>query len=345
MFKSSSERARSRFGRRVKKVAITVTAASCLLLAVAPVGASASRRLTANVAAKQFVIGSVINDLTNPFLAVMGSAETSEAAKLGVKIDVLSGNVSGTISISKQVSEVQQFISEKVNLILVTPSDPSAIVPVIKQANSAGIPVIAVNTRVGTGAKTVLFVGDNDYAYGVDEGKLVAQAIDGKGTVAVLLGVLGDSPEVLRTQGIDATLKGYPGIHIVSSIADNWVNATNISDVQDLLVKYPNSTLGAVVAEGPEMYAGAEYARSHGDKSTKFIAGDYSKEVETAIKNGSVYGTVDQSPQTEGMLGVQYAFDYLSGKKSLLPAGGIEYIPLPLVTKANVAMYAASWSS
>jgi ABC-type sugar transport system substrate-binding protein len=344
MSKSPIVGARSRFGRRVKKLAIAGTATACLLLAIAPVEASASVLPTANVA-KQFVIGSVINDLTNPFLAVMGNAEQVEAAKLGVKISVLSGNVSGTISISKQVSEVQQFISEKVNLILVTPSDPSAIVPVIKQANSAGIPVIAVNTRVGTGAKTVLFVGDNDYAYGVDEGKLVAQAIGGKGSVAILLGVLGDSPEVLRTEGIDATLKGYPGIHIVSSIADNWVNATNISDVQDLLVKYPNSTLGAVVAEGPEMYAGAEYARSHGDKSTKFIAGDYSKEVETAIKNGSVYGTVDQSPQTEGMLGVQYAFDYLSGKKSLLPAGGIEYIPLPLVTKANVAMYAASWSS
>jgi ribose transport system substrate-binding protein len=294
---------------------------------------------------KQFVVGSVINDLTNPFLAVMGSAEKAEAGKLGIKIDVVSGNVSGTISISKQVSEVQQFISEKVNLILVTPSDPSAIVPVIKQANSAGIPVIAVNTRVGTGAKTVLFVGDNDYAYGVDEGKLVAQAIGDKGSVAILLGVLGDSPEVLRTEGIKATLKAYPGVHVVTSIADNWVNATNISDVQDLLVKYPGTALSAVVAEGPEMYAGAEYARSHADKSTKFIAGDYSKEVETAIKNGSVYGTVDQSPQTEGMLGVQYAFDYLSGKKSLLPAGGIEYIPLPLVTKANVAMYAASWSS
>jgi len=316
-----------------------------LLLAVAPVGASASPRVTTNVATKHFVIGSVINDLTNPFLAVMGSAEQSEAAKLGVKIDVLSGNVSGTISISKQVSEVQQFISEKVNLILVTPSDPSAIVPVIKQANSAGIPVISVNTRVGPGAKTVLFVGDNDYQYGVDEGKLVAQATGGKGSVAILLGVLGDSPEVLRTEGIKATLKAYPGVHIVTSIADNWVNATNISDVQDLLVKYPGTALSAVVAEGPEMYAGAEYARSHGDASTKFIAGDYSKEVETAIKNGSVYGTVDQSPQTEGMLGVQYAVDYLSGKRSLLPAGGIEYIPLPLVTKANVAMYAASWSS
>jgi ribose transport system substrate-binding protein len=178
----------------------------------------------------------------------------------------------------------------------------------------------------------------------VDEGKLVAKAIGGKGNVAVLLGVLGDSPEVLRTEGIDATLKAYPGIHIVTSIADNWVNATNISDVQDLLVKYPGKTLSAVVAEGPEMYAGAEYARSRGDTTTKFIAGDYSKEVETAIKNGSVYGTVDQSPSTEGMLGVEYAFDWLSGKKSLVPAP-IKYIPLPLVTAANVAMYQATWSS
>jgi ABC-type sugar transport system substrate-binding protein len=332
------------FGRKIRYLTVAGTAVSCVALAAAPVASNAAILSHRAKAKSQFVIGSVINDLTNPFLAVLGSAEQSEARKLGMKIDVVSGNVSGTISISKEVSEVQQFISQKVNLILVTPSDPSAIVPAIRQANAAGIPVIAVNTRVGTGAKTVTFVGDNDYQYGVDEGKLVAQALGGKGNVAILLGVLGDSPEVLRTNGIKATLKHYPKIHIVTSLVDNWVNSTNISDVQDLVAKYPGNRLNAVVAEGPEMYAGAEYARSHGHTSMKFIAGDYSKEVEAAIKNGSLYGTVDQDPSTEGVIGVQYAFDYLTGKSSLIQKP-VRYIPLPLVTKSNVAKYNATWSS
>lgn len=290
------------------------------------------------------MIGSVINDMTNPFLAVLASAEQNAAHKDGMTIHVLSGNSNGTISISQQVADMEQLISEHVSMILVTPSDPTAIVPVIKQANAAGIPVIAVNTNVGSGAKVVTFVGADNYSYGVAEGELTAKALNGKGNVALLLGVLGDSPEVLRTEGIKSVLAKYPGIHIVTSETDNWVNGQNISDVQDLLSKYSKGSLNAVVAEGPEMYAGAEYAASHGGSSIKFIAGDYSEQVESALKSKALYGTVDQDPGIQGTLGVQYAYDWLSGHKSEVPQPQ-KYIPLPPVTQTNVASYAATWSS
>jgi ribose transport system substrate-binding protein len=238
---------------------------------------------------------------------------------------------------------VQQLISQGVNLILLTASDPQAIVPAVKLANAAHIPVIAVNTNVGSGASVVTFVGADNYQYGVAEGKLVAKAIGGKGNVALLEGVLGDSPEVLRTNGIKATLAGYPGIRITTTMVDNWVNSQNITDVQNLVAKFGNG-LAAVVAEGPEMYAGAEYARSHGNTTTKFIAGDYSKEVEAAIKSGALYGTVNQDPAQQGTLGVDYAYDWLTGNKSVVPQPRT-YTPLPLITGTNVLRFAASWSS
>jgi ABC-type sugar transport system substrate-binding protein len=308
------------------------------------VATSASANAKTARPASSFVIGSVINDLSNPFLSTMGKAEQAAGAKAGVTVHVVSGSSSGTISISTQISEIQQFVSQKVNAILVTPSDPKAIVPAIKLANQAGIPVFAVNSTVGSGAKTVTFVGDNDYQYGVQEAKLVAQAIHGKGDVALLEGVLGDSPEVLRTNAIEATLKKYPKIKIVTKMVDAWTNPQNITDVQNLLSKYGKTGLAAVVAEGPEMYAGAELARSKGDTSTKFIAGDYSKQVQQAIEKGALYGTVDQSPATEGQMGVQYALDYLKGQKSKIKTPQA-YIPLPLITKANVHKINATWSS
>ena len=292
---------------------------------------------------KHFVIGSVVNDLSNPFLATMAKAEQSEAAKHGIDIHVVSGSAGGTINIGQQISAIQQFISQHVNAILVTASDPKAIVPAVKLANQANIPVIAVNTRVGSGAKVVTFVGDDDYQYGAQEAKLVAQAINNKGNVALLQGVLGDSPEVLRTNAIKATLAGYPGIHIVNTAVDNWTNPQNIADTQNLLSKYGNN-LAAVVAEGPEMYAGANLARSKGNTTTKFIAGDYSTPVEAAIKSGALYGTVNQDPALEGQIGVNYAYDWLSGQKSLVKAPQ-SYIPLPLITKSNVDQVQAKWSS
>jgi ABC-type sugar transport system substrate-binding protein len=332
---------------------LLITGAAAATLSLAACGSSASGSSASGTSSgtssggssgHSYVIGSVINDMTNPYLAAMAQAEQNEAKKYGMTVHVLSGNVDGTISISQQVADVQQLISEHVNMILVTPSDPTAIVPVIKQANAAGIPVIAVNTNVGSGANVVTFVGADNYAYGVAEGELTAKALGGKGNVALLLGVLGDSPEVLRTEGIKAVLAKYPGIHIVTTLTDNWVNSQNISDVQDLLSKYSSGSLNAVVAEGPEMYAGAEYAVSHGGSGIKFIAGDYSKQVAAALKSKALYGTVNQDPDTQGTLGVQYAYDWLTGHKSEVPQPQ-EYTPLPLVTQANVDNYTAIWSS
>lgn len=313
--------------------------AACAGIGVGVVATSAGARTT-----HHFVIGSVINDLSNPFLATMGKAEQAAAAKAGATIHVVSGSSSGTISIGTQIAEVKQFVSEHVNAILLTASNPQAIVPAVKLANKAKIPVFAVNTTVGKGAKTVTFVGDNDYQYGTEEAKLLVQAIHGRGNVALLEGVLGDSPEVLRTNAIHAVLKKYPHIKVVSTLVDNWTNPQNITDVQDLMSKYGTHGLQAVIAEGPEMYAGAELARSRGDKTTAFIAGDYSKQVQQAIERGALYGTVDQSPATEGTMAVQYAVDYLTGKRSKIKTPQA-YIPLPLITKANVRKINATWSS
>jgi len=340
------------YARRVALVVGTLAAAATLAACGSSSKSSSSSGGTGTAASQgssgssshHFVIGSIVNDLSNPFLATMAQAEKSEAAKKGMSIKVVSGSSGGTISIGQQISAIQQFVSEHVNLILCTASDPKAIVPAVKLANQANIPVIAVNTQVGTGAKIVTFVGDNDTQYGVQEAKLVAQAIHDKGDVALLEGVLGDSPEVLRTNAIKSTLAKYPKIHIVTSMVDSWTNPSNITDTQNLLSKYGNNGLAAVVAEGPEMYAGAKLARSKGDKTTKFIAGDYSKQVQQAIQSGALYGTVNQSPAAEGDLGVDDAWDYLTGKKSAVKTPQ-SFIPLPLVTSKNVTKVPATWSS
>jgi ABC-type sugar transport system substrate-binding protein len=302
---------------------------------------SGSSRL-ASVSASHVVIGSVVYDENSvPFLATLGKAQQKEAKAIGVTIHVVNGGNDATT----QVSEVEQFIAEKVSMILLTPSDPKALVPAVKQANAAGIPVISVNTPIasGMGAKVITYVGDNDYTYGLYEGQLIAKAIHYKGNVAVILGVLGTTPEVSRSAGIDFILKKYSAIHIVTTVDDAWTNSQNLAVTEDLLTKYPKGTLQGVVAEGPEMYVGAKYARSQGRNEIMFVAGDYPTEVEAAIKNGSIYGATDQSPVLEGVNSVVAAKNWLTGKKNLVQRP-YDYIPLPVITKANVNQYPSPWT-
>jgi ABC-type sugar transport system substrate-binding protein len=317
-----------------------VAAVGILGTALAACSSSSSGSGTNSTPAKaSYTLGVMINDTTNPFLATMGNALTAEATKYGIKADILNGNTDN----STELSDVQDLIDKHVSAILLTPSDPVAIIPGVKEANQAGIPVFALNSAIASGGKLVTYIGDSDYQYGIAEGQLAVKATGGHGNVAILLGVLGDAPEVDRLAGIKNVLAKYPGIKIVTTQVDAWENSENLADTQDLLSKYPKGQLAAVIAEGPEMYVGAAYAAKIGRTDVKFIAGDYSTQVEAAIKDGQLYGTVDQSPVLEGQLGVQLAYDWLTGKKSAVKTPDY-FIPLPVITAANVASYPAQWS-
>ena len=336
---------KSRIGRTAAAAAVGILGASLAACSsssssAAPSSSSSSTASGSSAAAAgPFTIGVMINDTTNPFLAAMGSAMTAEAKKYNMTVDILNGNTDN----STELADVQDLINKHVNALFLTPSDPVAILPGVKQANQAGIPVFDVNSAIASGGQLVTYIGDSDYQYGVDEGKMAAQAIGGKGNVAILLGVLGDAPEVDRLNGIKSVFAKYPGIHIVTTEVDNWVNATNLSDTQDLLSKYPKGQLQAVIAEGPEMYVGAAYAAKVGRSEIKFIAGDYSTQVEAGIKAGQLYGTVNQSPVTEGQDSIIAAYDWLTGKKSAVSTPD-DYVPLPLVTQSNVSQFPAEWS-
>ena len=78
---------------------------------------------------------------------------------------------------------VQQFVTQQYDMILISPSDPKGIVPAIRQANAANIPVMAVNTEADTssGAKVVTYVGVNDVEFGEHQGELLVKALGDKG--------------------------------------------------------------------------------------------------------------------------------------------------------------------
>jgi ribose transport system substrate-binding protein len=102
--------------------------------------------------------------LARQFLAERGLLSRRWTATSGVLTHIQSGNG----DLATQISVVQNFIAQGVDMILISPSDPKGIVPVIRQAAPAGIPVTAVNTKAdtGAGAQVVAYVGVDDFVFG-----------------------------------------------------------------------------------------------------------------------------------------------------------------------------------
>jgi ribose transport system substrate-binding protein len=292
----------------------------------------------AGTPAKAYTIGVAECITTVPFLATLDKAVIDEAAKLGSKAIVLNGKADAAL----EAANIDTLVTQKVDGILVISCHPAASEPAIKKARAAGIPVFAVNAKLAPSADVITYIGASDFDMGVKQGELVVKALPDGGKIAVILAPLGGVPQVQRLAGLNKVLKDHPNIEIVQQTTDNYENAKNLAITQDLLTKYPAGKLNAIVAQGPQMYVGAEYAMKQGRKDVVFIAADYHDKVEASIKSGALYGTVDQPPVMEGQLGAKHMISWLSGNQAGVPKPEL-LVETPLVTKENVAGYPATW--
>ncbi len=316
--------------KNVTRRTVLVGASSIALMATAGLGRAQSGKR----------IGFMIWNTSVPFYSNLIKMANETAQKNGISLDIQSGNG----DLATQISIVQQFLAQQVDMIMIAPSDPKGIVPVIRQANAAGIPVMAVNTKadVSTGAEVLTYVGVDDFAFGQRQGEIVVKAVGENARIAYILGKLGTSAQLDREAGLLDTLKKYPGIEIVEKQAADWDNSKALAITQDYLSKYPQGAIAAIVDQGPEGVNGANFAIQSGRTDVKFILGDYPADVRNAIVKGTVYGTVNQDPAPQGTTAIEDAVLFFAGKGDQIPTPN-HYLDLPMITKENVEQFKAAW--
>lgn len=325
--------------RTTKALAAATLAAGLFLTACAADPATPGTSPGASEAPSEITIGSMIWNTSVPFYSNFIKGQQETAASLGVKLTI----VDGKGDIGTEVAGVQQLIAQGVDAILVTPSDAKGIVPAIKKANEAGIPVFAVNNRVDdTAAEIVTFIGADDVEFGRQQAALVAETLPNGGKIAYMMGGLGTSAQLLRKQGFDEVLAKHPTIEVVAEQTANWDAAEALALTQDWLGKYGPGQLDMIVAQGPEAANSAKYARESGRDDVLFVVGDYPVEVRQGIEAGYIFGTVNQDPRPQGERSVEAAVQWVKGEKDKVTQPN-EFLPLPIVTKDNVADFPPAW--
>jgi ABC-type sugar transport system substrate-binding protein len=285
-------------------------------------------------------VGAMLWNTGIQFYSNFIKGQEDAAACYGVNLDLQNGNG----DLATEVAVIQQFIAQEKDAIIVTPSDVEGIVPVVLEANKAGIPVFAANNRIGEGAEVVSFIGANDVEFGKRQGEMLVNAVGEEAKVGLVLGALGTSAQLLREQGMTEFLADYPGIEIIEKQSANWADAEALALTQDWLSKYGEGEIDAIVGQGPEIVAGAQGAAQSGRTDVKFFAGDYPYSVKVAIEDGVVAGTVNQDPYPQGYEAVQYAYYWLTDQQDMVEQPD-HFLPLPIVTADNVDEYPAAWGT
>jgi ribose transport system substrate-binding protein len=256
-------------------------------------------------------IGVSIQNREAQFYEDMEAGMKSEAAKDGYTVTVVDASRDN----SKQQSQVEDFISQKVSAIVLTPYDSQAIGSAIVEANNAGIPVFTADiANASSQGKVVSHIASDNVQGGGQAGKLMCAALGSAGgSVAIL-----DEPEVTsvqdRVKGFKAALASCPSVKIVADIDGGGERAKASSSMEDILQAHKD--LRGVFGINDDSALGAARAIDAAGMSGKIavVGYDATPEARTAIAKGSMYGDAIQHPDQIGAKTIDAIHQYFSGK-------------------------------
>ncbi|CRM67400.1 MULTISPECIES: sugar ABC transporter substrate-binding protein [Pseudomonas] len=235
----------------------------------------------------------------------------------------------------KQLSQVENFISQKVDAIIVNPVDTASTKNIINAATKAGIPLVFVNRRPDQKdlPKDVVAVVSDDVEAGRLQMQYIAEKLGGKGKIVILLGDLANNSTTNRTKGVKEVLAKYPDIKIEQEQTGIWLRDRGMTLVNDWLTQ--GREFNAVLANNDEMAIGASMAlKSAGTKpGTVLIAGvDGTPDGLNAITKGDMAASAFQDAKGQAVGSVEAARKMARHE----PVEQNVVIPFKLITPDNV---------
>jgi ribose transport system substrate-binding protein len=273
-------------------------------------------------------IGLSISTLNNPFFVTLRNGAQQAANKEGAKLIIADAQDDA----ATQQDDVQNFVTQQVDAILINPVDSEAVVPAVQAANQANIPVIALDRGASGGKLETLIASDN-----VEGGRMAAKELIqlvGSGPVAQLEGIPGTSPTRDRGQGFEEVINAQDAVQLVSSQTANFLRTEGLNVTENILQSNPG--IKGIFAQNDEMAMGAVRALGgRAGSEVKIVGFDGIEDALKAIQAGKMNATIAQQPDKIGSLGVENAMKVVDGKSvdKNIP------VQVKLVTKENVSQF------
>jgi inositol transport system substrate-binding protein len=251
------------------------------------------------------------------------------------------GNVSGQFEdakgdIAQQIQQIENFVSQGVDAIILNPVDTQGVKPMIKLAENAHIPLVFVNRRPeATLPAGMAYVGSDSKLAGKLQMEELAKLMNGKGNVMILLGELSSEATRDRTRGVEEVVAQYPNIHIIDKQTAKFFRKEAVDVTTDWILS--GQQIDAIASNNDEMAVGAILALKQAKKTGVLVAGvDGTPDALEFIKKGDLSLSIFQDAKGQGEGAVQTAIQLVKGEK----VESSVMIPYQLITKANYQDFA-----
>ncbi|VAX15747.1 Ribose ABC transporter, periplasmic ribose-binding protein RbsB (TC 3.A.1.2.1) [hydrothermal vent metagenome] len=260
----------------------------------------------------KYTIGFSQCNSAEPWREAMNKEILNEAAKFPeLKIMISDAQQDN----SKQVADVENFIVQEVDLLIISPNEAQPLTNIVEKAFDKGIPVIVLDRKVLTEKYTV-FIGADNVKIGKAAGEYSAKLLKGKGNVVEIWGLKGSTPAIERHEGFMQGIADHPGIKIIYEQDGAWLRRKGREIMENALQRFDKIDL--VYGHNDPMAIGAYLAAKNANRinNTFFIGIDGLPGAEggaQAVLNGELNATFLYP--TGGKKAVQVALDILKGKK------------------------------
>ena len=244
--------------------------------------------------------------------------------------------------VSRQIGQMQDLIQQQVDVIIIWPTDGQAVVPAVRQADQAGIPVVVTNSQIAEQGQEFIaaFSGPDNVTQGVYAAEMLCDALkaDGRedGQVLQISGQPGYTTAIERAQGFEERLPEVcPDLELVETQPGNWNREQAQRVMENFLTKY--DTIDGVYSGDDNMGVGALNAAKAAGRAEGIIfvgATNFAVGYE-AMERGEYYGSVYQSPVEDARNALAAAVAVARGEE----VEKLNYFDTPKITVDNVGEF------
>jgi len=237
--------------------------------------------------------------------------------------------------VATQLAQVENFVTQKVDAIIVIAANTDAADPMTKAAQDAGIPLVYVNRLPSNLPEGISYVGSESIQAGIMQAEWIAEQLDGKGNVVIMNGDLAQEAAQKRTEGEKQVFAKYPDITIIREDTGNWSRDQGLALMENWLAS--GDQIDAVASNNDEMAIGAIQAIEAAGKLGEIIVGgvDASPDALQEMDKGRLNVTVFQNAKGQGDGGIKVAIALARGET----VEQYTWIPFELVTPENYKSY------
>jgi inositol transport system substrate-binding protein len=275
--------------------------------------------------------------ILDQFLQTVADAAQAKADEIGnIELTI----VSAEEDTATQLGQVENFIIDEVDAIIVIPVDTDAAGPMTAAAQTAGIPLVYVNRRPADLPTdgSVPYVGSDSLYAGTVEMQMLSDLAGGEGNVVILIGDPANEAAVLRTQGCHDVIDANPGLTFVAEQSGSWFRDQGLEITENWIQS--GEEFDIICANNDEMALGAIEALRNADLLDSVIVGgvDATGDALAAMAAGELEVTVFQNAGAQGGGGVEAAVKLINGEP-IEHVDGVIDVPYEPVTPENMADY------